>query len=561
MNNKFENFQHPYKVSSKYTHRTAYFSMEFGIDQSLKTFSGGLGFLAGSHMRSAYELKQNLVGIGILWKFGYYDQTRNQDGTMAASFVERNYNFFEDTGIRFDISINNHPVKVKVLYLSPDTFETVPMFFLSTDLPENDYLAQTVSHHLYDANTEARIAQYILLGVGGAKLLDIINYNPDTYHLNEAHALPAAFYLYEKYQDLEKVKSKVIFTTHTPDPGGNEIHDIYTMEKMSFFSNLPLTKVRELTGIYENSFNYTLAGLRMARFANAVSKMHGEVARDMWKNYDNICEISHVTNSQNEKYWADAKLKKAYQDGKDKALKKRKLELKEGFFKVVADQTGKIFDPNTLTIVWARRFAAYKRANLFLQDLERFDSILTNTEMPIQFIWAGKPYPKDYNAIDIFNELVNFSKKYPNVTVMTGYELALSKLMKDGSDVWLNTPRITREASGTSGMTAAMNGSVNFSTADGWIPEFAKHGENCFVLPALDHTLSHPEQDAQDLKNFLDILENEIIPTYYKKPKRWLEIVKNGVRDVVPYFDSKRMAAEYYTKIYTHEVVTEAVTV
>lgn len=554
MNNKFENFQHPYKVSSKYTHRTAYFSMEFGIDQSLKTFSGGLGFLAGSHMRSAYELKQNLVGIGILWKFGYYDQTRNQDGTMAASFVERNYNFFEDTGIRFDISINNHPVKVKVLYLSPDTFETVPMFFLSTDLPENDYLAQTVSHHLYDANTEARIAQYILLGVGGAKLLDIINYNPDTYHLNEAHALPAAFYLYEKYQDLEKVKSKVIFTTHTPDPGGNEIHDIYTMEKMSFFSNLPLTKVRELTGIYENSFNYTLAGLRMARFANAVSKMHGEVARDMWKNYDNICEISHVTNSQNEKYWADAKLKKAYQDGKDKALKKRKLELKEGFFKVVADQTGKIFDPNTLTIVWARRFAAYKRANLFLQDLERFDSILTNTEMPIQFIWAGKPYPKDYNAIDIFNELVNFSKKYPNVTVMTGYELALSKLMKDGSDVWLNTPRITREASGTSGMTAAMNGSVNFSTADGWIPEFAKHGENCFVLPALDHRLSHPEQDAQDLKNFLDILENEIIPTYYKKPKRWLEIVKNGMRDIVPFFDSKRMAAEYYTKIYAHQV-------
>lgn len=554
MNNKFENFQHPYKVSSKYTHRTAYFSMEFGIDQSLKTFSGGLGFLAGSHMRSAYELKQNLVGIGILWKFGYYDQTRNQDGTMAASFVERNYNFFEDTGIRFDISINNHPVKVKVLYLSPDTFETVPMFFLSTDLPENDYLAQTVSHHLYDANTEARIAQYILLGVGGAKLLDIINYNPDTYHLNEAHALPAAFYLYEKYQDLEKVKSKVIFTTHTPDPGGNEIHDIYTMEKMSFFSNLPLTKVRELTGIYENSFNYTLVGLRMARFANAVSKMHGEVARDMWKNYDNICEISHVTNSQNEKYWADAKLKKAYQDGKDKALNKRKLELKEGFFKVVADQTGKIFNPNTLTIVWARRFAAYKRANLFLQDLERFDNILTNTEMPVQFIWAGKPYPKDYNAIGIFNELVNFSKKYPNVTVMTGYELGLSKLMKDGSDVWLNTPRITREASGTSGMTAAMNGSVNFSTADGWIPEFAKHGENCFVLPALDHTLSHPEQDAQDLKNFLDILENEIIPTYYKKPKRWLEIVKNGMRDIVPFFDSKRMAAEYYTKIYAHQV-------
>lgn len=552
--NQFENFQHPYAINPHYTHRTAYFSMEFGIDQALKTFSGGLGFLAGSHMRSAYELKQNLVGIGVLWKYGYYDQTRNQDGTMAATFVERQYNYLEDTGIRFDIFINNHPVKVKAMYLSPETFETVPMFFLSTDLPENDYLAQTISHHLYDANVEARIAQYILLGVGGAKLLEIINYQPDTYHLNEAHALPAAFHLYQQYQDLEAVKSKVIFTTHTPDPGGNEIHDIHTMDKMGFFSNLSLSKVREITGIYEDAFNYTLVGLRMARFANAVSKLHGEVAREMWKDYENICEISHVTNSQNEKYWTDKKLKKALENGKDKALRNRKLELKERFFKIVADQTGKIFNPNTLTIVWARRFAAYKRANLFTEDLERFERILTNTEMPVQFIWAGKPYPKDYNAINIFNDLVHFSKKYPNVTVMTGYELGLSKAMKEGSDVWLNTPRITREASGTSGMTAAMNGSVNFSTADGWIPEFAKHGENAFVLPALDYRLPHPEQDAQDLKNFLDILENEIIPTYYNEPERWLEIVKNAMQDIVPFFDSKRMAAEYYTKIYAHQV-------
>lgn len=553
MNNQFENFQHPYSINPKYQHRTAYFSMEFGIDQALKTFSGGLGFLAGSHMRSAFELKQNLVGIGVLWKYGYYDQTRNQDGTMAATFVERQYNFLEDTGIRFDIFINNHPVKVKAMYLSPDTFETVPMFFLSTDLPENDYLAQTISHHLYDANVEARIAQYILLGVGGAKLLEIINYQPDTYHLNEAHALPAAFHLYQQHQDLEVVKSKVIFTTHTPDAGGNEIHDIHTMEKMGFFSDLPLTKVREITGIYEDAFNYTLVGLRMARFANAVSKLHGEVARTMWKDFDNICEISHVTNSQNEKYWEDKKLKKALEKGQDEAFINRKLKLKEAFFKTVADQTGKIFNPKTLTIVWARRFAAYKRANLFTENLDRFHRILTNTEMPVQFIWAGKPYPKDYNAINIFNDLVHFSKKYPNVTVMTGYELALSKSMKKGSDVWLNTPRITREASGTSGMTAAMNGSVNFSTADGWIPEFAKHGENAFVLPALDHHLPHPVQDARDLKNFLDILENEIIPTYYNEPERWLEIVKNGMRDIVPFFDSKRMAAEYYTKIYAHE--------
>jgi glycogen phosphorylase len=548
---KFTPFQHPYDINPEFTHKVAYFSMEFGIDQSLKTFSGGLGFLAGSHMRSAFELKQNLIGIGMLWKCGYYDQVRRPDGTMDAMFLERHYNFLEDTGIRFEVQINRHPVVVKALYLSPDVFGTVPMFFLSTDVPENDYLARSITHHLYDENTEARIAQYTVLGIGGAKLLDILQYSPETYHFNEAHALPAAFYLYSKYQDLATVKSKIIFTTHTPDAGGNEVHDINLMDRMSFFNNLPLATVRKITGITENSFNYTLVGLRMARFANAVSKLHGEVAREMWKDYEGICEISHVTNAQNKKYWKDDALENALNIGDDGGLWQRKLEMKKRFFSKVSDQTGKIFDPNVLTIVWARRFAAYKRANLLLQDLERFERILNNKKYPVQLLWAGKPYPKDYNAINIFNDLVNFAKPYPNVTVLVGYELHISKLMKAGSDVWLNTPRITREASGTSGMTAAMNGSVNFSTADGWIPEFAEHGKNAFVLPALDHKLPHAEQDSQDLTNFLDILEYEIIPTYYEDPKRWLEIVKNGMETVVPFFESARLATEYYEKIYT----------
>lgn len=551
---KFENFEHPYTINPEFQHKTAYFSMEFGIDQSLKIFSGGLGFLAGSHVRSAYELKQNLIGIGVLWKKGYYDQIRKTDGTMDSLFLERNYNFFEETGIQFKIEVNRYPITVKALYLNPETFGTAPMFFLTTDVPENDFLARSICNNLYDANTEARIAQYTLLGIGGAKLLDILNYNAETYHFNEAHALPAAFYLYDKHQDLEAVKSKVIFTTHTPDPGGNEVHDIHLMDRMGFFYNLPIDKVREITGVSKDRFNYTLVGLRMARFANAVSKLHGEVAREMWKDAEGICEISHVTNSQNATYWTDKKLAKALKKDNDKHLWKRKLQLKERFFEKVADQTGKIFDKNVLTIVWARRFAAYKRANLLIQDLERFDRIFKSTDKPVQLIWAGKPYPKDTNAIRIFNELVHFSKQYPNVTVLTGYELSLSKSSKDGSDVWLNTPRITREASGTSGMTAAMNGSVNFSTADGWIPEFAKHGHNAFVLPELDYTLPHSVQDEQDLTNFLDVLENEIIPMYYDEPEKWLEIVKNGMKEITPYFDSNRMAAEYYTKIYLHEV-------
>ena len=195
----FSAFQVPYSIDQAYQKRVAYFSMEFAIHQPLKIYSGGLGYLSGSHLRSAYELRQNLIGIGILWKFGYYDQARNQDQTLQVQWNEKQYNFLEDTGIKFQIDIHEHPVWVKVFYLNPETFKSAPLFLLSTDLPENDYVSQTISHRLYDANVATKVAQFILLGVGGAKLIDELNFNPDRYHLNEAHAISAAFYLYKKW--------------------------------------------------------------------------------------------------------------------------------------------------------------------------------------------------------------------------------------------------------------------------------------------------------------------------------------------------------------------------
>ena len=224
--------------------------------------------------------------------------------------------------------------------------------------------------------------------------------------------------------------------------------------------------------------------------------------------------------------------------------------MKNELFDVVLNQTQKRFDPNVLTIVWARRFAGYKRADIFLYDLERFEKLLSNDKYPVQIIWAGKPYPKDYYAIDIFNHLVNFSKNRKNLAVLTGYEIDLSKKLKCGSDIWLNTPRITREASGTSGMTASFNGSVNLSINDGWIPEFEKHGENCFVLPELDYKRPVWEQDKEDCANLFDILENEVLPTYYDKKKKWQEIVFNGITDTIPAFTSHRMAEQYYKELY-----------
>ncbi|QJX46782.1 alpha-glucan family phosphorylase [Hymenobacter taeanensis] len=540
-----------YPTAPEFSTPAAYFSMEFALDQALKTYSGGLGFLAGSHMRSAYELKQNLVGIGILWSFGYYDQGRNEDMSMRADFRIKQYSFLQDTGLVFPINIHNAQVLVKALYLAPETFGTVPMFFLTTDIPENDYLSRTISHHLYDADTAARVAQSILLGVGGGKLLDVLGRQTEVYHLNEGHGLPLAFYLYDKHgRDLEEVKKRLVFTTHTPELAGNEEHPVKLLHKMSFFGNVPLEEVERLGLVENGNLNYTLTALRFSRIANGVSKVHGEVANEMWGHYQGICPIIAITNSQNGTYWRDKQLHAALAANDDAALLARKKELKQELFKIVADQTGTLLDPEVLTVVWARRFASYKRADLILRHFERFLEIVNSEDRPVQVIWAGKPYPKDYGAIGLFNDIIAKTKNLNNCAVVTGYELGLSAALKKGSDVWLNTPRFPREASGTSGMTAAMNASVSLSIADGWIPEFVRHGENGFIIEHTD--INQPDHVKDDIEatNVLDVLQNEIVPLYYGQPEKFLEIVKTGMREVEPEFESHRMATEYYERMY-----------
>ena len=547
----FSSFAVPYEISAQYAKRVAYFSMEFAVHQPLKIYSGGLGFLSGSHMRSAYELRQNLIGIGILWKYGYYDQARNQDQTLQVQWNEKIYNFLEDTGIKFQIDIHEHPVWVKVWYLNPETFKTAPVFLLSTDLPENDYVSQTITHRLYDANVATKVAQFILLGVGGAKLVDELNFNPDFYHLNEAHAVSSAFYLYKKYGSKDEVRKRLIFTTHTPEEAGNEKHDIHLCEKMSYFCGLDLDEVRALTGMEGEQFNHSLAALRFAKLANGVSQLHGEVSRKMWSKYPAICDIKAITNAQNWHYWADKQLYRFMEEHNDGGFDDRKRYLKKRAFDIVADQTGKLMNPDVFTIVWARRFAGYKRAELITRDEARFEALLNNSKYPVQIIWAGKPYPVDYPAISDFNALVHLSKKYKNVAVCTGYELALSKRLKQASDLWLNNPRVPREASGTSPMTAATHGSVNFSTHDGWICEFISHGNNGFVVPPIDYeNISVHEQDEYDLNKIYEILENQVLPLYYENRDVWRQIIKNGMRDVRWQFDSNRMAKEYYDIMY-----------
>lgn len=543
-------FSFPYNVDAKFEKRVAYFCMEYAIHQPLKIYAGGLGFLAGSHMRSAFELKQNIVAIGILWKYGYYDQIRKQDQTMDVLFEEKNYGFLESTGIKFTIEVSNHEVWVTAYYLKPEIFGSAPLFLLSTDLPENDYLARTISHKLYDANPETRIASAILLGEGGAKLLEALNWQPDVYHLNESHALPLAFYLYNKYKNIADVKNRLVFTNHTPEESGNQKTYISLLDKMSFFCNIPLTEIKAITQTTSEQLDHTLTALRISGKANAVSQMHQKTLCRMWSKEKDICDILSITNAQNYAYWHDNDMYRALKENNDDAIVQKKIKNKQNLFEIVADQCGEIYDEKICTIVFAKRFAGYKRADLFFHDMDRFHKLVTNKERPVQIIWAGKPYPMDYAAIGVFDKIVNICKTYTNCSILVGYEIKLSKLLKKGADIWLNLPRITHEASGTSGMAAAMNGAVNVGLPDGWFPEFAKDKINCFVIPPCDINLPEHVQDDADAASLYDLLENEVLPMYYDYPNRWLEIVKNGLKDVIPAFDSNRMAAEYYEKLY-----------
>lgn len=542
---RYKSWYHPYKPARAFRKRAAYFSMEFGIDQGLKIYSGGLGFLAGSHMKSAFDLKQNLIGVGMLWKYGYYDQSRQKDGSMRAEYIQKRYSFLEDSGLEVRVRINDNPdLRVRAFVLKPETFGTVPVYLLTTDVEGNDYLSRTITDHLYDPNEETRISQNIILGIAGAKIVQALG-GADVYHLNEGHALPAFYYL----RDQGIPSEKMVFTTHTPEAGGNVVRNGYHLNHRGFFGR-KLTAPELQKELDGENLNYTVAALRHSRKANAVSRLHAKVARGMWKPFGLDNKIIPVTNAQHPGFWTDPILQKAYEKRNVKRLGARKKELKARLFREVLDQTGKVFDPEALTIVWARRFAGYKRADLLLRDPEAFRELIQNEQRPVQIIWAGKPYPKDFGAIATFNRLIEASRESPRLAVLTGYEMALSKLLKDGSDIWLNTPRITREASGTSGMTAAMNASLNLTVNDGWIPEFAKHGLNAFVLPEADPGQPHSVQDDFDCRNLYEMLREQVLPAYYDTPEKWQEMVLQAMEDVVPAFSSDRMAREYYEELY-----------
>ena len=366
--------------------------------------------------------------------------------------------------------------------------------------------------------------------------------------MNEAHALPLVFHLRKNCDSIEEVQKRVVMTTHTPEAAGNAKYSFDTLSEMGYFAGYNEDQIRFDTKS-DDTLDTTAAGLCYCKRANAVSQMHAEVAREMWKDVVPEEKIIGITNAQNRRYWQDKLMAKALIANDDFALMERKKKLKRKLHRVIANQKGDLFSEDVLTIVWARRFAGYKRPDLIVRNTREFMDMIQDEEYPVQMIWAGKPYPHDNTGIQIFNSLVDLCYTRHSCSVLIGYELGLSKRLKCGADIWLNTPRITREASGTSGMTAAMNGAINFSIPDGWIPEFAKDGENCFIIPSDRADADTPEQDEKDYQNMMKILKEKIIPMYYNDQKSWLKIMKNSMRDVMQ-FESGRMADEYYTRLY-----------
>lgn len=523
----------------------AYFSMEIAMDQSLSTYSGGLGFLAGSHMQSAGYLGVPMVGVTMLWSFGYYDQRIDSNGEVEVAYTRKQYDFLKDLNITVDVNVFGENVKVKAYLVEPHLFGTVPVYLLTTDIPENSEEARRISHRLYDGNEKVRISQEVILGIGGVKVLQAANQYFDIIHLNEGHALPAAFeMLRQNNGDLKKTRKMTVFTTHTPVAAGNEVHWVDTLLEGGFFAGLPREKAVQLGG---ENFNLTVAALRMSRMANAVSQLHGQVANEMWKWVEGRCKIKAITNAVNLHYWQDKRINASKNN---EELLDAKREMKKELFEYIADTTGKRFDPEVLTITWARRFADYKRAWLIFMDKARITKLLN--ENKVQLIFAGKFHPDDTMGREIFNQILKHSYDLKNVVVLPNYELKLSGLLKKGTDVWLNTPIRPLEASGTSGMSANMNGAIHLSIYDGWAVEGTFTGINGYTVnyPGLDDDIAWEERHWKDYECIMNIIEKDIIPTYYEQKDKWAEMMRYALKTSEAYFNSDRMVIEYYNRLY-----------
>ncbi len=543
----------------------AYFSMEIALDSNIPTYSGGLGVLSGDTLRSAADLEIPMVAVCLCYSSGYFFQLFDSDGRQQEKDIKWNF-YYEFEKIL-------HPIKIQIqgkeIVISAWKYNVVgqsghiiPVYLLETDVEENEPWQRDLTHVLYDSTSRFhRIVQEMILGIGGIRLLKSLHYdNLQVYHMNEGHAAFITLELLKEFNgNLDKVKEKCVFTTHTPVPAGHDKFD-YNLVNDVFRNNLP-SNLRELGG--KKELNMTILAANCSRYINGVSKKHGQVAQEMMPQY----KIDYITNGIHLPYWVSEPFDdiftekwprwKMKPDFLQNAIELEDLDLfdahNENKFKLISYQKAhswNLLDEELITIGFARRFATYKRATLPFYDIDRLGKICKDK---VQFIFAGKAHPKDQMGKDFIkkiydNSIYLFDNYRVKVVLMENYNMDLSHLITAGVDVWLNCPDRYREASGTSGMKAALNGVLNFSVLDGWWLEGYK--KNRLAGWAIGPDDSDPDAIKndwnKDAESLYTVLENEIIPTYMDQDE-WLWRMKNAIA-LSAYFNTHRMINDYAEK-------------
>ncbi len=602
--------------------KIAYFCCEFGIHECLPIYSGGLGVLSGDHIKSASDLGLPLVGVGLMYRHGYFHQHLDVEGRQQETFPE---NDIYSMPVVIEKDKNGIPLRGSLKYGNDRVFFNIwkarvgrsSIYLLDTNLEENSEYHREITNTLYDSNRDIRIKQEILLGIGGFKALKLLGFKIDAYHINEGHS---AFLLLERVRHFmekegltfreakEMVWATTTFTTHTPVPAGNERFDNEVMERhfKDYCGELKISW-KEFLGFgrvnpdneYEE-FCLTVLALKFSAFANGVSKLHGEVSRKMWKGlYPGIPEeeipIGHITNGIHARSWLsphilnlflryaktirsnelldfdmwkmvdsipDSDLWEIHQHKRKLLIKYVRKKVREQLMYRNAGilelkEVDSLLDPKALTIGFGRRFATYKRGDLFLRNEERIKSILCNPERPVQIIVTGKAHPADQYGKDIIKHIYDFSSKpeFKNkIVFLEDYDINIARHLLQGVDVWLNNPIRPKEASGTSGMKAAINGAINLSIKDGWWDEAYTPDVGWSIGNGEDfHNFEMSYKIESDL--LYGELEREVVPLFYERndediPENWVRIMKNSIRKLGVGFNSHRMLEEYFSKYY-----------
>ena len=517
----------------------AYFCMEFGLHEEFPIYAGGLGILAGDFLKSAHDLGLPVVGVGLRWARGYSRQRIGDDGTPVDEFPEYSADFLTDTGARVRVRVAEREVEARVW--RTERWGNAPLLLLEPVAEEDRW----ITHRLYEPSLDRRVAQEILLGVGGVRALAALGLEVDAYHFNEGHAVFAGVAMIAERMGAgagfreawDAVRARIVFTTHTPIPAGNEVHPLGELGRLGACCGLGEAEMRALGG---DPFNMTVAGLRLSRRANAVSELHGEVSRAMWRDVEGASEILAITNGVHVPTWQDPRIRAAR--GAADGLWAAHQALKREMLAAVAERTGAQLDPDVLTLGCARRAAGYKRADLIFSDPARIEPLLAGR---LQLVFAGKAHPDDGEGKRLVATLVAMARRYPGaVAFVPDYDMALGRRLTRGVDVWLNNPRRPLEACGTSGMKAALNGALNFSVLDGWWPEACRHGENGWAIGDGTDTDQGRELDA-----LYGTLEREVLPAWADRA-RWLAMMEASIATVEERFSAERMVREYFARLY-----------